>query len=173
MTLTDAAIRILNQLSEFLDQLDPSEFTRPSVSLSGSTIDQPVRHTLEFFSCLESGCRDGIVNDDKRDHDRVISSDKGIATARVGQTSFFVSRLRQNKKLTRQVGCDPSCDVYQNVTTNIYRKLTYNIEHAVRHMAIIKIAVQEIAPYIALAKHFGISASTLRYGLVPNFNSNH
>lgn len=173
MTLTDAAIKILNQLSGLLDRLDSTEFTRPSELLSGSNIGEHVRHILEFFSCLESGCVDGIVNYDKRDHDCVISRDKDMAAALVARMTVFVSGLSGDKELTLQVGYDASSDVYQRVNTNIFRELVYNIEHAVHHMAIIKIAVREIAPHVALAKDFGVAASTVRYKLAAKVNSNH
>lgn len=173
MTLTDAAIKILNQLSELLDRLDPSEFTQPSELLGGSTIGEHVRHTLEFFSCLESGCMNGIVNYDKRDHDCVISSDKGIAAALVARMIAFVGTLPEDRELTLQVCYDASSDLYQKVSTNVFRELVYNIEHAIHHMAIVKIAVQEIAPHLALAKDFGIAASTVRYTLAPKVTSDH
>jgi hypothetical protein len=47
--------------------------------------------------------------------------------------------------------------------TNYFRELTYNIEHAVHHMAIIKIGIREVANYVTLPADFGIAASTIRY----------
>jgi hypothetical protein len=41
--------------------------------------------------------------------------------------------------------------------------LVYNIEHAVHHMAIMKIGIREVADYINLPDNFGIAVSTLRY----------
>lgn len=173
MTLTDAAIKILNQLGELLDQLEPSEFTRPSELLNGSTIGEHVRHTLEFFSCLESGRMNGIVNYDKRDHNCVISSDKGLAAALVARMIVFVGTLTEDRELTLQVAYDASSNRYQKVNTNSFRELVYNIEHAVHHLAIIKIAVREIVPHLTLAKDFGIAASTVRYTLAPKVISDH
>lgn len=173
MMLADAAIKILEQLREAVDQLHPSHFTRPSRALSGSTIGQHVRHILEFFCCLETGCKEGTVNYDKRDHDAVIANDKGIAAAFISDTIGFVRTLRENKELTLLLGYDPSCDVYQSVSTNTMRELVYNIEHAVHHMAIIKIGMQEIAPEVALPKHFGKAASTIRFEQSLKINSNH
>lgn len=51
----------------------------------------------------------------------------------------------------------------QLITTNLYRELIYNLEHAVHHMAIMKIAMPEIAPYIVLPPDFGIALSTIQY----------
>ena len=49
------------------------------------------------------------------------------------------------------------------IETNYYRELIYNIEHAVHHMAIMKIGIHEVAPYISLPADFGVAASTIRY----------
>jgi hypothetical protein len=49
------------------------------------------------------------------------------------------------------------------VETTALRELVYNIEHAVHHMAIMKIGVREIASYIGLSSDFGIAASTIRH----------
>lgn len=49
------------------------------------------------------------------------------------------------------------------VETNFLRELTYNIEHAVHHMAIMKIGIREVAPLIVIPKSFGVAVSTLRY----------
>ena len=42
-------------------------------------------------------------------------------------------------------------------------ELVYNIEHAVHHMAIIRIAVQHEFPDLALDDEFGYATSTLKY----------
>ena len=49
------------------------------------------------------------------------------------------------------------------LTTSLKRELIYNIEHAVHHMAIIKIAIKESLPHIALPEDFGIAYSTIKY----------
>jgi len=54
-------------------------------------------------------------------------------------------------------------DNFIKIDTTSTRELVYNIEHAVHHMAIMKIGVREIASYIKLDPDFGIAASTIRY----------
>lgn len=163
MTLSQAAINILGQLADLVEQLDDSDYSRPSQALSRSTIGQHIRHTLEFFLCLESGFVRGVINYDKRSHDKIIESDKSLALAAIERGIQFVSGLPPNLPLTLEVGYDTIRDEYVSVVTNSTRELVYNIEHAVHHMAIIKIGVREIAPYVTLPHDFGIAASTLRF----------
>jgi hypothetical protein len=68
-----------------------------------------------------------------------------------------------DRALTLEVGYDADSDDCVTISTNYFRELTYNIEHAIHHMAIMKIGVREIAPYIPLDENFGVAVSTVRY----------
>jgi hypothetical protein len=162
MTLKIACGNILAQLKELVEQLREQDFSKPAETLSHSTIGQHLRHTLEFFGCLRSGYQLGIVNYDRRAHDHIIENDKFLALAAIEDTLIFVEQLVDNP-LVLQVGYDRSEETFHQLDTTVFRELVYNIEHAVHHMAIIKIGIKELAPYVTLAADFGIAASTIRY----------
>jgi uncharacterized damage-inducible protein DinB len=162
MHLTLACTNILDQLADLLNQIRDEEFVQPAATLSGSTVGQHVRHTLEFFLCLEKGFEDGVINYDKRSHDKLVETDRLIALSTIERVNRFVQRIRE-KTLQLEVGYDVASDNFVAVETTALRELVYNIEHAVHHMAIMKIGVREIASYISLAPDFGIAASTIRY----------
>jgi hypothetical protein len=162
MDLRHACSNILVQLTQLVEQIDDRDFSKPVESLSRSTIGQHLRHTLEFFICLQDGYRDGVINYDKRSHDKLIESDKGLALATIGRVEDFIMTM-EDKPLRLEAGYDLAQENFITIQTNASRELVYNIEHAVHHMAIIKIGVREIAPYITLSKEFGIAASTIRY----------
>jgi uncharacterized damage-inducible protein DinB len=162
MNLNLACSHILRQLADLIHQIRPDDFARPVESLSNSTIGQHLRHTLEFFLCFQKGYEHGTVNYDKRAHDKLIESDKFIALSAISQIHDFVDQL-QDKKLALEVGYDLVKEDFETIQTTATRELVYNIEHAVHHMAIIKIGVREVANYITLPHDFGIAASTVRY----------
>lgn len=163
MDVTKACSQILSQLSDLIYQLKEEDYSKPSTALSGSSLGQHLRHTLEFFICLEAGYQTGIINYDKRSHDKLLETDKFIALNVIGTISRFLEDLKTNKHLTLEVGYDLERDVFERVETNAFRELVYNIEHAVHHMAIMKIGIREVAPYITLPPDFGIAASTIRH----------
>lgn len=163
MQLSTACITILNQLSDILVQLREKDFSRPSGVLSGSTIGQHVRHTLEFFICLEQGMRAGVVNYDKRAHDTLIESDKFVALNVIGRIGDFISSQQSDRPLTLEVGYDRDIEDCIILSTTYLRELSYNIEHAIHHMAIMKIAISDVAPYVTLPSNFGVAASTVRH----------
>lgn len=162
MNLTQACSNILTQLTDLVSQLHEHDFVKPAETLSNSTIGQHLRHTLEFFICLEKGYESGTINYDKRAHDKSIESDKFLALLAIGRVKNFICLLSE-KPLRLEVGYDLEKDDFLTIETTATRELVYNIEHAVHHMAIMKIGVREIASYIKLAPDFGIAASTIRY----------
>jgi hypothetical protein len=163
MNLNKACSTILSQLSDLVSQITEQDFIKPVDSLGNSTIGQHIRHTLEFFICLEQGFEKGLVNYDKRAHDKLIESDKFIALSVLSKINEFITSQHTDKALKLEAGYDLRKEEFVTINTNFLRELVYNIEHAVHHMAIIKIGIREVAPYVNLSHDFGIAASTIRY----------
>lgn len=163
MNLQRACTSILDQLTHLVNQITEQDFIKPASTLSHSTIGQHLRHTIEFFMCFEQGFDKGLINYDKRAHDTLIESDKFLALASLRRIHDFVENQREERALKLEVGYDLSKEEFVTIDTNYTRELVYNIEHAVHHMAIMKIGVREVAPYITLAPDFGIAASTIRH----------
>jgi hypothetical protein len=162
MHLYIASASILSQLTNLVSQITDEDFIRPSSTLNGSTIGQHLRHTIEFFLCLEKGLETGVVNYDRRDHDQAIENDKFVAFSTLQNISESIKNT-EDKPLVLEVCYHLENEEFTTLPTSYKRELVYNIEHAVHHMAIIKIGVREIAPYIELPKDFGIAASTIRH----------
>ncbi|CAN0490192.1 unnamed protein product [Phaeothamnion confervicola] len=74
-----------------------------------------------------------------------------------------VSENHTDKALKLEAAYDLDKEEFVTIETNYLRELVYNIEHAVHHMAIMKIGIREAAPYVKLTPDFGIAASTIRY----------
>jgi uncharacterized damage-inducible protein DinB len=162
MQLTQAANKILNQLSGVVEQITEDDFRKPCPALNAS-IGQHLRHTLEFFISLEQGYAEGTINYDKRIHSKVMENDKYVALHTIHQIQEFINTTQGEKLLKLEVGYLPDSEVSVSVNSNFSRELVYNIEHAVHHMAIMKIGIREVADYVVLPPDFGIAASTLRY----------
>jgi hypothetical protein len=163
MSPTTACCRILMQLTEMTHRLSEPDFVKPVESLGNSTIGQHLRHTLEFFICLQQGAVSGIVNYDKRQHNKLIETDKSIALDTLISIQTFINSQPTNRQLKLEVGYDLNNEDFVTVDTNVLREIVYNIEHAVHHMAIMKIGIRDAAPYVTLPYDFGVAASTIRY----------
>ena len=162
MQLTHACITILDQLEGVIDHVSDEDFVRPCPTLGNVTIAQHLRHTIEFFLCLEAGYNSGLINYDNRPHDREIETDRILALALIGRIRQFAVNAT-NRNLVLEVGYERHSEESMVIDTNFFRELSYNIEHAVHHMALMKIGVREVASYIQLPPDFGIAVSTLRF----------
>jgi uncharacterized damage-inducible protein DinB len=163
MNLTDTCTDLFNQLHELLDQLNDLEFNTPSVALRGATIGQHLRHTLEFFMVLENSVESGVVNYDNRQHSMVLETNRELAGQAIERITAVCQNWFTNRPLWLEVNYAQMDDRAVKVETNLQRELIYNIEHAVHHMAIMRVAIQEVAPHIELPATFGVAASTIRH----------
>lgn len=163
MQLIQATNAILSQVEFVIDQIKEEDYTKPVDVFNNSTIGQHFRHTLEFFQCLMSGYERGVVSYDKRNHDQQIENDKTLALELINKTKDFVNSCNMQKMLSMEVNYELSGEGDVLVESNMAREIVYNIEHAIHHMAIIKIGLKVICPYVELPYGFGVAVSTLRY----------
>jgi len=165
MNLKVAASDLLDQLEGIIDQLSKEDFKMPLEILSDSSIGQHVRHTLEFFICLMDASNEGIINYDKRKHDKFIQEDKNLAISVIGSIKDFINKAEGNLELSLEMEYGVSDDEVQVniVPTNYERELAYNIEHAVHHMALMKVGIISSFEHVELPPYFGVASSTVRY----------
>ena len=163
MNIPAACSGILEQLVQLVEELTPEEFSKPAAVLGNYSVGQHIRHTLEFFICLEAGDQSGSVNYDKREHNKLIETDKFLALNILHRIQQYVNKPRDNQAVNLEITYGTDSGQVHQVPSNFMRELVYNIEHAVHHMALIKIGVREVAPHINLPPDFGVASSTLRH----------
>lgn len=162
MELIIASNNILTQLRNLIEQIEEADYIESSPTLN-ATIGQHARHILEFFQCLENGVKSGELNYDRRNHDQAIETDKKSALAMIDHLGDFISKHPSDYNLILEGNYRLEGEVSFQIRSNYHRELAYNVEHAIHHMALIKIGVKENAPYVRLPDDFGIASSTIRY----------
>jgi hypothetical protein len=155
---------VLGDLRYYLEVIDPVAYQSPLELLSGSTIGQHTRHIIEFYSCLVEqsiDTVDPVINYAKRRRDHLIESQPDHA---MNCVSELCNRLND---LDPQQICMLDCEEHGQgdylVSSTVGRELIYNIEHTIHHLAIVKIALKVILPFIQLPEHFGVAPSTIRH----------
>ena len=161
--LIEAALNLLDQLKDSIKQTSDSDFSKPSKVLNGASIGQHVRHTLEFFLCLLDASGNAELDYDNRKHDKFIEQDKKLALSVLDDLSQFVSGQKDNFPINLTVNYDLEKELKSTIASNYFRELAYNIEHAIHHMALIKIGINEVCPYVRIDKSYGVASSTIRY----------
>ncbi len=161
--LISAALTLLDQLEDSIRQTKAEDFSKSSGILNNSSVGQHVRHTLEFFLCLIDAVPSRLLDYDKRNHDKFIEEDKKLALSVLVSIREFITKNTQNFEIDLIVNYDLERELNTSISSNFYRELAYNIEHAIHHMALIKIGIKDICPYVKIDNSFGVASSTIRY----------
>ncbi len=151
---------VLNQLAESLSLLSDNEYTQKSILLNGSSIGGHTRHVIELFQCLINGYNDGTINYEHRKRDLEIETNKNFAYNLLNNIADAIQL--PNKTLDLHGFYSETESEESIVTTNFYRELIYNLEHTIHHMALIRVAINEVSA-IKLPENFGVASATMQY----------
>jgi len=164
MSLQQTTVHILGNIQQYLQVLNTAKYTQALDVFSNSTIGQHTRHTVEFFFCLLEQSQTGIIDYDKRQRNRLIETDQKYT---IQVIDAIIERLAHyNLKQPLQLAVSYSTNNNTDCTyidTTFERELVYNIEHAIHHMALIKIGLRVVAPQMQLPPDFGVAPSTIKY----------
>ncbi len=160
MTIQQSVHAIFNQLENSLVQLSDQQYCQKIDTLSGATIGEHVRHIVEMFVGLQDGYTAGIVNYESRKRDIAIETSKETAIDVMAKINAAL--LNENKSLVLEAGFDENSDALNKIPTNYFREIAYNLEHAIHHMALIKIGIKQVSE-IVLPDGYGVASSTIKY----------
>jgi uncharacterized damage-inducible protein DinB len=162
-TLKHASIRIFDQLAVLAEKLSDDQYAMPLNVLQDNSIGKHYRHILEFYGVLIKGFRNGRVNYDSRRHDPELEISRTRCLEEIKKLKKQFDEPVWQEPLELSGSYSMESDEQFSVSTNAERELVYNIEHAIHHMAIIRIAVVHELPGIEVQDEFGYATSTLKY----------
>lgn len=161
MILQNASATILGQLISVIAQMDEPAYSRPVTMLHGNTLGKHVRHIIEFYECLLNGSASGKLNYDLRTRDLVLETSPRHALLVLQAITQKLEHCK-DQPMQLETCFDPEAGTV--VThTSFKRELAYNIEHAIHHMAIIRIAAESQFSEVTFPENFGVAFSTIRY----------
>jgi len=145
----------LRELRSLLNNLSATAYNHKSAMLGNASVGQHVRHILELLQCLVHGYENGIVNYDARKRDVRIETDIDFAIDCIVQVQSSIDKA--DKPLLLH-----SNEIKAPVNTFYLREIIYNTEHAIHHMALIRVALREMQLEI-VNDNFGVAPSTIQY----------
>ncbi|MEM7573426.1 MAG: hypothetical protein AAF433_11020 [Bacteroidota bacterium] len=167
--LHQATLQLLADGRAYLTSISTTQYQEPIGLLSNSSIGQHSRHWIEFFQCLlgqlkAQACE--ICYDD-RSRDLLLESDPQAALAAIDQIEAQLGRVDLSQQLTLKAQVTQQS---LELPSSLSREVWYAIEHAIHHLAIIKIGWRAVGNLPELPTDFGIAYSTRmhRQQLVEN-----
>lgn len=165
MELRSATKDILGQLKLMIDGLDNEIYSTPLPVLHGSSIGQHTRHILEFYVCLFKDClsEEKIVNYDKRKRNLFMETETEHAANCLDNVLTEIDCIKENAKVIVDVNYSIEDESTYSIESCYHRELAFNIEHAIHHMALIKIGLDHVDHNLDLPTDFGIARSTIKH----------
>ena len=155
---------IFDQIHDVLQHLDVDTYQRPLSLFSGATLGQHFRHIFEFYECLVKGVKAGQIDYARRVRNPLVEQD--LTTAREAFRSLIspISSLEENHLI--QIVSEYSSDTDEErmtVQSSVGRELMYAYDHAIHHLAIIRMGLQTECPEIQVHPNLGVAPSTVKY----------
>ncbi|MCS6918126.1 MAG: hypothetical protein RMK52_06980 [Chitinophagales bacterium] len=160
---THAANFVFDQLNDLLDQLDDEQYQAALPVFSGATIGKHVRHIIEFFSCVHQACSSGSISYDDRPRDEQLETQRWKARRHLEDLRQALARLEDRSLMLKGNLCPLDPLGSWEMGTSALREFYYAVEHAIHHMAIIKMGLLSAYPQVQIPEGFGVAPSTLRH----------
>lgn len=163
MSIISVNHTVLDSLKNYLAQITPDQFRQPLPLYNGSSFGEHTRHIIEFYQCLVMQASQGWVSYDLRQRNKQLQEEPLLAIAAIEQVQQqFASMLLLDSPLMLLINPTTEGDNVQQIASTFYRELLYVLDHAIHHMALIKIGINTLCINIVLPADFGVAPSTIR-----------
>lgn len=164
MQVLSVSKTIVNQLITLCEEISSDQYSESLNLLMNNSIGKHIRHIVEFYDLLRNSYRENkVLSYDKREHCVRTETEIRVAIDRFKDILTWFNEIDKDVMLKLSVSYDKTKEDGFEIDTSLERELVYNVEHAIHHMAIIRIAIEREFPGIKLDKHFGVAFSTIRF----------
>lgn len=158
--LKEISKKQLFELKSILNQVKDSDYSKNLVILENGTLGRHIRHVLEFYECLFiSNSGDTVCYDDRK-RNLLLEENVRFASDYIDEIMDQLEQVNINKRLLLKSKYEVGEIIMES---SLFREITYNIEHTVHHLAIIRIAISSELKYIDLSSTFGYAESTVQF----------
>ncbi len=164
MTGKNATSAISEQTLHLLTQLTPEQYAQPMQVFHGATLGQHFRHILEFYVCLLDGTLTGVVDYGSRRRQQLLETDPQAAASLFEVVAAGIQRLDEHEPLTTMSEFSNAASAIRpNYSSSVGRELMYAYDHAVHHLALIRIGLESAFPDIVFEENLGVAPSTVKW----------
>lgn len=164
MNCKDGTKAIITQILNLLEQLDNATLLKPLEIFGGSTLGQHFRHIFDFYQCLLQGTLDGEIDYASRERNPFIEADVAFAAEAFEALLPAIARFEDDLEL--MIRGDFSIDhasLRPQLQSSFGRELMYAYDHAVHHLAMIKIGLKTGFPQVVIDQNVGVAPSTIKF----------
>ncbi len=160
----EAAAHIARQITTVLQNLPPEDYAAPLPVLNGGSLGKHFRHIIDFYLCLLRDVENSAVDYARRERNALLETSPNIAAQKMAEIARQVQKLEEQDAL--QVRAEFSSREGESrplYPTSVGRELMYAYDHALHHLAIIRIGLEQRRPDLPVAHELGMAPSTIKY----------
>lgn len=160
MQANQALLNIVQQINHVIAQLPPADYRAPLTEFEGNSLGQHFRHILEFFQCLEAGTQSGTIDYAARNRNPIYENKPDLTMAAFD--AFLTAIANVDLALPLSVRAEFGSDDRPSYDSTLGREMLFVYDHAIHHLAIIKIGLVCRFPHIQTERDLGVSPSTVK-----------
>lgn len=163
MNCKKGAVQLISQIIATIKIMDQTDYDRPMDIYNGSTMGKHFRHIYDFFNCLVVQSDQAVIDYCLRARDEGIESNRDFAIELFEALKLNLAKLDETKEIIVKADFEIEDKIRPQVNTTIGREVMYAYDHAVHHLAIVKIGLNLIRPDLQINQDLGVAASTIRH----------
>ncbi len=149
----------IRSLSNLLSLLNDEQYNKQIEHLGKASIGGHTRHIIVLLQCAIAGYDTGMIDYVNRTRNMNIQTNRFFAITNLELLEKQINL--PNKQLEMKVENIEDA-VESTVPTTYFREVVYNTEHAIHHLALIKVALIEMKVDL-VCENFGMAYSTIKY----------
>lgn len=155
---------ITAQITRLLDDLPAEIYSAPIEIFEGASIGQHCRHIYEFYACLARSSMTGALDYSDRQRDPALEKDKNQIREAFQQVLPQLAKLDEGRsiRVKGDLSVDPQASRPEMIST-MGREMTFVHDHAVHHLAIIRIGLRALAPDFQPEAQLGLAPATIKH----------
>lgn len=152
-----SSMETLEQFKQVLLELPADCYSQPCKTLSDATIGQHTRHIIELYLCLVQGYDFSKISYDRRERNLQIEEDLSYALECISYIQQHLEKPNKPIRISYELGGEEN-----DLDSNYFREVMYNLEHTIHHQALIKVGIQYFSNQ-NIPESFGVAPSTIQY----------
>ncbi len=149
---------------ELLETIDDEAYRQPLEIFRGSTLGQHFRHISDFYACLIKGLKEGLIDYSTRERNLLIETDTQFASEVFSDISKVILDCNEALEIEVRAEFSDEFGIEQPIVkSSVGREMMYAYDHAVHHLAMIKMGLRVAFPEVKIGDKVGVAPSTLKH----------
>ena len=163
MNCLQAAREMVQQIDDLIEKIPDADYQRPLPIFNGSSLGQHFRHILNFYECVLQVKDGDTIDYAKRNRDLMVETNPVYARTSFSQLLQGLTLLKETDPVQVKGDFNVNGEAVSSVLSSIGRELMYAFDHAVHHLAIIRIGLRDLEMESIMGSNQGVAPSTTRH----------